>query len=164
MSQQNLGLWHVMIGACVRRGKAEEALKLFRLMRTKMKILADQVFLNLSNIASAMLLWIGLDEFYTDVTAEGVDEGLKSLSQGGTPHFLIIDDGWQQIDSEVEDAKVTEQEGVQFASRLTGIKHGRKLHGHIIRNGFELDVVLHGVLIDMYWKGGSDLEACEMFD
>ncbi|KAH9290462.1 hypothetical protein KI387_034579, partial [Taxus chinensis] len=47
----------------------------------------------------ALLLYIGLDAFYTD-------EGLESLSQGGTPpRFLIIDDVWQHIYSEVEDAK-----------------------------------------------------------
>ncbi|KAH9301926.1 hypothetical protein KI387_013509, partial [Taxus chinensis] len=81
--------------------------------------------------------WCTWDAFYTDVTAEGVDEGLKSLSQGGTPpRFLIIDDGWQQIDSEVEDDKATVQEGAQFASRLTGIKENQKFQKH--RKGTEI--------------------------
>ncbi|TKY53338.1 galactinol--sucrose galactosyltransferase 2 [Spatholobus suberectus] len=63
------------------------------------------------------------DAFYTDVTAEGVEEGLKSLSEGGTsPRFLIIDDGWQQIESKPKDADCVVQEGAQFATRLTGIK------------------------------------------
>eukprot|EP00252_Welwitschia_mirabilis_P009526 TRINITY_DN2216_c0_g1_i3.p1 TRINITY_DN2216_c0_g1~~TRINITY_DN2216_c0_g1_i3.p1 ORF type:complete len:636 (-),score=74.96 TRINITY_DN2216_c0_g1_i3:1049-2956(-) len=71
--------------------------------------------------------WCTWDAFYTDVTAEGVEEGLRSLSEGGTPpRFLIIDDGWQQIGSEVEDPKATVQEGAQFASRLTGIKENQK--------------------------------------
>ncbi|KAL0334294.1 UNVERIFIED_CONTAM: putative galactinol--sucrose galactosyltransferase 2 [Sesamum angustifolium] len=57
--------------------------------------------------------WCTWDAFYTDVTAEGVEEGLKSLSEGGTPpRFLIIDDGWQQIGSEVkEDPNCVVQEG-----------------------------------------------------
>ncbi|KAM0952016.1 putative glycosyl hydrolase 36, aldolase-type TIM barrel, glycoside hydrolase superfamily [Dioscorea sansibarensis] len=72
--------------------------------------------------------WCTWDAFYTEVTAEGVDQGLKSLSEGGTPpRFLIIDDGWQQIGSEVKDQKdVVVQEGAQFASRLTGIKENSK--------------------------------------
>ncbi|CAI9754819.1 unnamed protein product [Fraxinus pennsylvanica] len=72
--------------------------------------------------------WCTWDAFYTDVTAEGVEEGLKSLSDGGTPpRFLIIDDGWQQIGSEVkEDTNCIVQEGAQFANRLTGIKENTK--------------------------------------
>ncbi|XP_048235968.1 probable galactinol--sucrose galactosyltransferase 2 [Ricinus communis] len=72
--------------------------------------------------------WCTWDAFYTDVTAEGVEEGLRSLSEGGTPpRFLIIDDGWQQIESKSkEDANVVVQEGAQFASRLTGIKENAK--------------------------------------
>ncbi|GJM97006.1 hypothetical protein PR202_ga13896 [Eleusine coracana subsp. coracana] len=72
--------------------------------------------------------WCTWDAFYTDVTAEGVKQGLQSLAEGGTPpRFLIIDDGWQQIGSEnKEEANVTVQEGAQFASRLTGIKENAK--------------------------------------
>ncbi|XP_071691877.1 probable galactinol--sucrose galactosyltransferase 2 [Rutidosis leptorrhynchoides] len=71
--------------------------------------------------------WCTWDAFYTDVTAEGVEEGLKSLSEGGTlPRFLIIDDGWQQIGNENKDPNVTVQEGAQFANRLTGIKENEK--------------------------------------
>ncbi|XXG48581.1 hypothetical protein AAC387_Pa02g2986 [Persea americana] len=71
--------------------------------------------------------WCTWDAFYTEVTAEGVEEGLKTLSEGGTPpRFLIIDDGWQQIGNEVRDPNCVVQEGAQFASRLTGIKENAK--------------------------------------
>ncbi|XP_059668423.1 probable galactinol--sucrose galactosyltransferase 2 [Cornus florida] len=71
--------------------------------------------------------WCTWDAFYTDVTAEGVEQGLKSLSEGGTPpRFLIIDDGWQQIGSEAKDSNCVVQEGAQFANRLTGIKENAK--------------------------------------
>ncbi|ONM10616.1 putative galactinol--sucrose galactosyltransferase 2 [Zea mays] len=73
--------------------------------------------------------WCTWDAFYTDVTAESVKQGLKSLADGGTPpRFLIIDDGWQQIGSEnkEESANAVVQEGAQFASRLTGIKENAK--------------------------------------
>ncbi|URD95044.1 Raffinose synthase or seed imbibition protein Sip1 [Musa troglodytarum] len=72
--------------------------------------------------------WCTWDAFYTDVTAEGVDQGLRSLAEGGAPpRFLIIDDGWQQIGSEVRDqTAAVVQEGAQFASRLTGIKENAK--------------------------------------
>uniref|UniRef100_A0A453E8A9 galactinol--sucrose galactosyltransferase n=1 Tax=Aegilops tauschii subsp. strangulata TaxID=200361 RepID=A0A453E8A9_AEGTS len=72
--------------------------------------------------------WCTWDAFYTDVTADGVKQGLRSLAEGGAPpRFLIIDDGWQQIGSEnKEDPSVAVQEGAQFASRLTGIKENTK--------------------------------------
>ncbi|KAK9125313.1 hypothetical protein Scep_014159 [Stephania cephalantha] len=72
--------------------------------------------------------WCTWDAFYTDVTAEGVDEGLTSLTEGGTPpRFLIIDDGWQQIGNEAKESKdCLVQEGAQFASRLVGIKENEK--------------------------------------
>ncbi|XP_068644033.1 probable galactinol--sucrose galactosyltransferase 2 [Aristolochia californica] len=71
--------------------------------------------------------WCTWDAFYTDVTAEGVDDGLKSLSEGGVPpRFLIIDDGWQQIGNEAKESGCAVQEGAQFANRLTGIKENDK--------------------------------------
>ncbi|KAF0910938.1 hypothetical protein E2562_005335 [Oryza meyeriana var. granulata] len=73
--------------------------------------------------------WCTWDAFYTDVTAEGVRQGLQSLAEGGTPpRFLIIDDGWQQIGSENKEEadNAVVQEGAQFASRLTGIKENAK--------------------------------------
>ncbi|RWV78284.1 hypothetical protein GW17_00060768 [Ensete ventricosum] len=59
--------------------------------------------------------WCTWDAFYTDVTAEGVDQGLRSLSEGGAPpRFLIIDDGWQQIGAETRDqTAAVVQEGAQ---------------------------------------------------
>ncbi|GLJ46890.1 hypothetical protein SUGI_0989020 [Cryptomeria japonica] len=42
--------------------------------------------------------WCTWDAFYQDVSAEGIEKGLKSLSEGGTPpRFIIIDDGWQSV-------------------------------------------------------------------
>ncbi|WVZ62420.1 hypothetical protein U9M48_012176 [Paspalum notatum var. saurae] len=76
--------------------------------------------------------WCTWDAFYTDVTAAGVKDGLRSLSKGGAPpRFLIIDDGWQQIASEDDKPdNVAVQEGAQFASRLTGIKENAKFQAN----------------------------------
>ncbi|GKB71769.1 probable galactinol--sucrose galactosyltransferase 2 [Tanacetum coccineum] len=61
--------------------------------------------------------WCTWDAFYTDVTAEGVEKGIKSLSEGGTsPRFLIIDDGWQQIGNENKDTNVVVQEGAKSST------------------------------------------------
>ncbi|RHN79116.1 putative galactinol--sucrose galactosyltransferase, Alpha-galactosidase [Medicago truncatula] len=80
--------------------------------------------------------WCTWDAFYTDVTAEGIEDGLKSLSEGGaSPRFLIIDDGWQQIESKPKDTDCSVQEGAQFATRLTGIKENTKFQKDGESNG-----------------------------
>jgi len=64
--------------------------------------------------------WCTWDAFYVDVTQEGVEAGLRSLSDGGIPpRFVIIDDGWQLTapDTQVETTPV---------QRLTGIKENNK--------------------------------------
>lgn len=70
--------------------------------------------------------WCTWDAFYTDVSVEGVHQGLTSLAEGGTPaKFLIIDDGWQSVDLD----RGTEKPGEivnQFAQRLTDIKENVK--------------------------------------
>lgn len=71
--------------------------------------------------------WCTWDAFYTDVTTEGIREGLNSLAGGGTPpRFLIIDDGWQSVATDQQPITATVTNGIQFASRLTHIKENYK--------------------------------------
>lgn len=65
--------------------------------------------------------WCTWDAFYQDVSAEGVEKGLKSLSDGGAPPgFVIIDDGWQSVENP---EKVADK---QVYGRLTHIKENSK--------------------------------------
>ncbi|KAL3626191.1 hypothetical protein CASFOL_029740 [Castilleja foliolosa] len=81
-----------------------------------------------SCIKLVVIFWLVIPHFHVLFTAEGVEEGLTSLSAGGAPpRFLIIDDGWQQIGSGIkEDPNCVVQEGAQFANRLIGIKENAK--------------------------------------
>ncbi|KAJ4792602.1 Raffinose synthase family protein [Rhynchospora pubera] len=64
--------------------------------------------------------WCTWDAFYFDVTQEGVEAGLRSLSDGGAPpRFVIIDDGWQSTEPDQQ----AESNPIQ---RLTGIKENNK--------------------------------------
>ncbi|XP_047317130.1 probable galactinol--sucrose galactosyltransferase 2 [Impatiens glandulifera] len=91
--------------------------------------------------------WCTWDAFYTDVTAEGVEVGLKSLSGGSSPpRFLIIDDGWQQIDS-----SSVVQEGAQFANRLTGIKENEKFQKNCLKTVVEKAKKNHNVKYVYLW-------------
>ncbi|XP_024979506.1 probable galactinol--sucrose galactosyltransferase 6 [Cynara cardunculus var. scolymus] len=65
--------------------------------------------------------WCTWDAFYQDVTQEGVESGLKSLAEGGTPaKFVIIDDGWQSVEGDLE------SKSQKPLMRLTGIKENQK--------------------------------------
>lgn len=67
--------------------------------------------------------WCTWDAFYQEVTQEGVEAGLESLSAGGTPpKFVIIDDGWQSVG--VDDTSASTEQ--QQLMRLTGIKENEK--------------------------------------
>ncbi|KAH0448066.1 hypothetical protein IEQ34_021866 [Dendrobium chrysotoxum] len=77
-----------------------------------------------------MLDWFGWctwDTFYHDVSPEGIREGLRSLSEGGTPaKFLIIDDGWQDVVNEFQKEGEPVVEGSYFGGRLVGIRENSK--------------------------------------
>ncbi|KAI5674635.1 hypothetical protein M9H77_14999 [Catharanthus roseus] len=77
-----------------------------------------------------MLNWFGWctwDAFYTDVTAEGVKQGLESFEKGGiSPKFVIIDDGWQTVEMDPTGFAKLADNTANFANRLTNIKENHK--------------------------------------
>ncbi|XP_008775672.2 probable galactinol--sucrose galactosyltransferase 1 [Phoenix dactylifera] len=77
-----------------------------------------------------MLNWFGWctwDAFYTNVTAEGVKQGLESLEKGGIPpKFVIIDDGWQSVAMDPNGIASEADNAANFANRLTHIKENHK--------------------------------------
>ncbi|KAI7728561.1 hypothetical protein M8C21_001079 [Ambrosia artemisiifolia] len=108
--------------------------------------------------------WCTWDAFYQDVTQEGVESGLKSLADGGTPaKFVIIDDGWQSVGS--DDKKINESEESQPVMRLTGIKENKKFQSeddpalgiknivNIAKNTYGLKYVYVWHAIVGYWGG-----------
>ncbi|KAH6822825.1 seed imbibition 1 [Perilla frutescens var. hirtella] len=71
--------------------------------------------------------WCTWDAFYTDVTAEGVNAGIKSLNKGGAPpKFVIIDDGWQTVSMDPTSAEAKFDDTANFSNRLTSIKENHK--------------------------------------
>ncbi|XP_047307980.1 probable galactinol--sucrose galactosyltransferase 6 [Impatiens glandulifera] len=101
--------------------------------------------------------WCTWDAFYQDVTQEGVEAGLDSLTAGGVPpKFVIIDDGWQSVGPDqlsVEDKP---------AMRLTGIKENEKFQKeeagiknivNIAKEKYGLKYVYVWHAITGYWGG-----------
>eukprot|EP01018_Ginkgo_biloba_P008991 Gb_03997 [translate_table: standard] len=64
----------------------------------------------------------------------------------------------------VKPNKVTMVSVLQASAHLGSLQQGKWVHEYIVRNGFELDVVVGTSLIDMYAKCGSLRIARELFD
>ncbi|XP_042440004.1 probable galactinol--sucrose galactosyltransferase 2 [Zingiber officinale] len=74
--------------------------------------------------------WCTWDAFYFDVHPKGIEDGLKSLSEGGTPpKFLLIDDGWQDTRNEFQKEGEPAAEGSQYGARLVSVKENYKFKG-----------------------------------
>ncbi|XP_062160527.1 probable galactinol--sucrose galactosyltransferase 2 [Alnus glutinosa] len=105
----------------------------FDLINESMKILEKQLgtfTLRETKQMPGMLDWFGWctwDAFYQEVNPQGIRDGLKSLSEGGTPaRFLIIDDGWQDTTNEFQKEGEPYVEGSQFGGRLGSIEENNK--------------------------------------
>lgn len=105
----------------------------FDLMKDSLKILEKHMgtfSLRETKTMPGMLDWFGWctwDAFYQQVAPQGIKQGLKSLSDGGTPaKFLIIDDGWQDVVNDFQKDEEPFIEGSQFGGRLMSIKENSK--------------------------------------
>ncbi|XP_004975984.2 probable galactinol--sucrose galactosyltransferase 2 [Setaria italica] len=113
----------------------------FKLMKESIKLLS-KIKGNFKHIGDkeipANLDWFGWctwDAFYKAVNPAGIEEGLKSLREGGVPpRFLIIDDGWQETVDEFEEVDETLREQTMFAQRLTDLKENHKFRGETCKN------------------------------
>ncbi|KAH1246145.1 putative galactinol--sucrose galactosyltransferase 2 [Glycine max] len=105
----------------------------FELIRDSIKILEKHkgTFCHLENKRiPAHLDWFGWstwDAFYTEVSPQGIKEGLQSFSnEGCSPKFIIIDDGWQETLNTFRKEGEPVIEGTQFVTRLIDIKENKK--------------------------------------
>ncbi|KAL3362891.1 hypothetical protein AABB24_012271, partial [Solanum stoloniferum] len=102
--------------------------------------------------------WCTWDAFYQEVTQEGVEAGLESLTAGGIPpKFIIIDDGWQSVGGDLEVDKPL--------MRLTGLKENEKFQKkedptvgiknivNIAKEKYGLNYVYVWHAITGYWGG-----------
>ncbi|KAH6819970.1 hypothetical protein C2S53_018129 [Perilla frutescens var. hirtella] len=145
----------------------------FELIKDSIKIVSKHkgTFTHLENKKTpAHLDWFGWctwDAFYTEVSPEGIKEGLQSFKDGGiSPKFLIIDDGWQETVNEFHKEGEPLIEGTQFATRLKDIKENEKFKSesdgsssnlkemiHCIKENYGLKYVYMWHALAGYWGG-----------
>lgn len=49
-------------------------------------------------------------------------------------------------------------------ARISALKHGKEIHGHIVRNAIELNIAVQNALMDMYVKAGCVDSASKIFE
>ncbi len=102
--------------------------------------------------------WCTWDAFYQDVSHEKVIQGLMSFKLGGVlPRFVILDDGWQQVNKVDEKIK-----------RLSGFSPNEKFDGNLTQTvaqarelGVQYFIVWHA--LNGYW-GGVDPQNFSQYD
>ncbi|XP_061366080.1 probable galactinol--sucrose galactosyltransferase 2 [Gastrolobium bilobum] len=108
----------------------------FKLIRNSMKILEKHkgTFRHIDNKElPAHIDWFGWntwDAFYTNVSAQGIDEGLKRFSEEGClPKWVCIDDGWQNTTQATLENGELPIEKVELGARLQNLKENAKFKG-----------------------------------
>lgn len=109
--------------------------------------------------------WCTWDAFYQDVTQSGVEAGLHSLTSGGAPpKFVIIDDGWQSVESDAASPKENS------LPRLIGTKANNKFQSmesmvSTAKDKYGLKYVYVWHALTGYWGGvRPDAEGMEEYE
>eukprot|EP01018_Ginkgo_biloba_P025636 Gb_25611 [translate_table: standard] len=71
---------------------------------------------------------------------------------------------YQMLKSGMKADQVTFASVLRACANLAVLHHGKQVHSHIIKSGFELQVLVGSALVDMYAKCGSIRNAWEVFD
>ncbi|KAJ7560174.1 hypothetical protein O6H91_04G117100 [Diphasiastrum complanatum] len=53
---------------------------------------------------------------------------------------------------------------LKTCASIVALEQGKQLHSHIIKSGFESDMIVGNTLVDMYAKCGCIEQACQVFD
>jgi pentatricopeptide repeat protein len=170
MRHRDLVAWNAMIAVYAKNGRTPEAVEAFQEMQ-------------LAGFKPDLITWNALISGYSHVG--NTDEALKLFNQmqleGSAPDIVswtALITGYVQNSRCIEALKLFSQmqqagfkpNSITIASilpacaNLLAIQHGRSMHGCVIRNSFESEIVAGNALVDMYAKCGCLGYARQVFD
>ncbi|CAL1390567.1 unnamed protein product [Linum trigynum] len=103
--------------------------------------------------------WCTWDAFYKNVNPQGIQQGLESFVNGGTPpQFVIIDDGWQDTHNPFLKDGEMPTNAIEFATRLVDIKENKQFSDleefiHTIKQKYGIKNVYMWHALVGYWGG-----------
>lgn len=95
-----------------------------------------------------IISWTDLIHFY--VKNGGINEALKLFRQ-------------MNMDGELKPDPLTISSILPACGRITAHKHGREIHGYVLKNYFDDNLIVQNALVDMYVKSGCIQSALKIF-
>ncbi|KAI7727288.1 hypothetical protein M8C21_026949 [Ambrosia artemisiifolia] len=126
MSERDVVSWNLIVGGCLRSGEVEMARELFGMMGKR-------------NIVSWNSIISGMVQGGRAKEAVGFFYEMVGLSEGD----VVYPD------------KFTLASVISACALLGWLRYGKWVHGYMLRNGIECDVVIKTALVDMYGKCGN---------
>lgn len=106
--------------------------------------------------------WCSWDAFYSSVSAQGLMEGVRSLSAGGAPpKMVIIDDGWQSTDL---DARFKGWQDPRAAIIANARERLRSLGGSVDGNEEDFERAVKEIARELYIEGESEMISAVLRD
>jgi Raffinose synthase or seed imbibition protein Sip1 len=106
--------------------------------------------------------WCSWDAFYSSVSAQGLTEGVRSLSAGGAPpKMVIIDDGWQSTDL---DAQFKGWQDPRSAFIATARERLGSLAGSVDGNEEAFERAVKELARELYIEGESEMISAVLRD
>ncbi|KAJ0713971.1 putative tetratricopeptide-like helical domain superfamily [Helianthus annuus] len=128
MSKRDVVSWNLIIGGCLRCGEVDVARELFVRMDERNVISWNSVIAGMVQVGRAK----EAVEFFHEMVVVSEDDVVS-----------------------VYPDKMTLASVVSACASLGWLKHGKWVHGYMLRNGIECDVVVKTALVDMYGKCGN---------
>eukprot|EP01018_Ginkgo_biloba_P018660 Gb_14850 [translate_table: standard] len=162
MPERNVVSWTVMIAGYAHSGRVDEALKLFLKMPERDTVSWTTMiagYVHNGFVNEALKLFQKMPE--RDVVSWNAM--ISGYVQTG--HFEESLELFLQMQlTDVKPNSDTFASVLSACANLAVLKHGKEIHGHINRNGFQSDMFVGNALVDMYAKCGSIEDACHVFE
>ncbi|XP_057834643.2 pentatricopeptide repeat-containing protein At2g13600 [Cryptomeria japonica] len=154
--------WNVMIAGYAQKGLVNEALVMFNKMPQRDAVSWNTMisgFVQNGFVDEAMKLFNEMG-YKTAISWNIIIAG---LGQNGYSEEVLELFQQMQLAGAAPDSR-TFASTLSACAQLAAVEQGLEIHGKLITDGFQSDVMLLNSLIDMYAKCGNLQKACDIFD
>jgi pentatricopeptide repeat protein len=153
MPERDVASWNAMISGYALNGRIHEALDLFQKMPDRNLVSWNSIIAGCAKngcLGEAMRFFRMMPE-QNVVSWTAVIAGYAQDGQFGEALVLFQQMLWKDVIPDSDTFSTV----TAACANLASLEHGKKVHGQIIRSGFQYNVIVGNSLIDMYAKCGS---------
>jgi len=162
MPERDVVSWNVMIATYAQNGYTDEAWNLFQKMPERNAVSWTAMIAQCAQDGQ----FVEAKSLFQEMPERDIiswNAMIAGYVQNGSFHEALHLFGQMQM-TDMKPNTVTFVGIISACANMAGVEHGKKVHGDIIRNGFESDTTLGNSLIDMYAKCSSIKTARKVFD